>query len=143
DSVVRKLGIKVRPRSSQLIPKIRDRMLTMYKDGFSGAEIAAKFECSLETVASVIELATRKSQIIQRITATLNPTATVKPNENHEPPLETPPQIPLETLVRNFWADKARAIDVLLLPPELRLKITENVEQALAYAWTTIAPRPR
>ena len=47
---------------------------------------------------------------------------------------ETQPQIPLETLVRNFWADKTRAVDVLLLPPDLRLKITESVEQALTYA---------
>jgi len=116
-------------------------MLAMYEEGYSGDEIATKFECSLETVASVIELATRKSQIVQRITSMPKSTTTVKTIENNEPPLETHTQIPLDTLVRNFWAEKSRAVNVLLLPPDLRLKITESVEQALAYAWNMLGKR--
>ena len=60
--ILRKHGVKVRPQGykGQLNPKKREQMLTMYKAGFSGAEIAAKFECCLEIVSSVIELATRK-----------------------------------------------------------------------------------
>jgi hypothetical protein len=54
---------------------------------------------------------------------------------------ESPPQITFETFVWNFWADKARAVDVLLLPPGLRLEITERVEQALAYAWDMLRKR--
>ena len=84
----------------------------------------------------------RRSQITQRIPAIPNSNAVDDPIENTESPApETPPQIPLETLVRNFWADKARAVDVLLLPPDLRLKITESVEEALAYAWNSLGKR--
>jgi len=114
----------------------------MYKAGYSGAEIAAKFECSLETVSSVIEIATRKSQIVQRIASMSISNVVDTPGEDTESPVvETPPTIPLETLVRDFWADKARAIDVLLLPPDIRLKIMESVEQALFYAWNTLRQR--
>ena len=85
---------------------------------------------------------TMQSQIVQRITAMSNPNATDESIATTEPPmLETQPQIPLDTLVRNFWADKTRAVDVLLLPPDLRMKITESVEQALAYAWKTLRKR--
>ena len=142
--ILRNHGVKIRPvgYKGQFSPKKRERMLTMYKEGYSGAEIAAKFNCDLEIVASVIELATRKSQIHQRITAMSNPNATDESIATTEPPmLETQPQIPLDTLVRNFWADKTRAVDVLLLPPDLRMKITESVEQALAYAWKTLRKR--
>ena len=143
NSILRKRGIKIRLQGSkeQLTPKKIERILTMKKAGYSCAEIAAKFECSLETVSSVIELATRKSQFIQRITSTLNSNAADKIIESSEPPLEIPPPIPLETFVRNFWTDKARAVDVLLLPPDIRLKIMESVEQALFYAWTTRGQR--
>jgi len=141
--ILRKHGIKIRPLGfkSQVPPKKREKMLTLYKEGYSGDEIAAKFGCGLETVFSVIELATRKSQIVQRITTMPSSNAADKTIENNEPPLELPPQIPLDTLVRNFWADKARAVDALLLPPDLRLIITESVEQALAYAWKALGQR--
>jgi len=117
-------------------------MLAMYEEGYSGDEIATKFECSLETVASVIELATRKSQIVQRITTMPKTNAvdeTSEDIESHTP--DTQPQIQLDTLVRNFWAEKSRAVEVLLLPPDLRMKITESVEQALTYAWNTLGKR--
>ena len=58
---------------------------------------------------------TMQSQIAPSRSSTPNSYATDKTIENNEPPLELPPQIPLNTLVRNFWADKARAVDVLLL----------------------------
>ena len=138
--ILRKLGIKIRPHGLQglLPPKKRKRMLTMYKEGYSGAEIAAKFECNLETVASMIELATRKSQIVQRIASMSNLNAVDNSTVNIESPVsETPPHIPLETFIRNFWTDQVRAVDVLLLPPDFRLKIMESVKQALVYAWTT------
>ena len=142
--ILQKHGVKIRPLGfkGQVPPKKREKILTMYKEGFSGVEIAAKFECSLETVASVIELATRKSQIVQRISSMSNANAVDDPGEDTESPVvETPPSIPLESLVRDFWADKARAIDVLLLPPDIRLKIMESVEQALFYAWNTLGQR--
>ena len=141
--ILRKHGIKIRPLGvkGQVPPKKRERILTMYQAGYSGAEIAAKFECSLETVASVIELATRKSQIVQRISSISNSNAVDDPGEDTESPIVETPQIPLETLVRNFWANQARAVDVLLLPPDQRLKIMESVEQALVYAWDTLGKR--
>ena len=141
--ILRNHGVKIRPLGykGQFSPKKRERMLIMYKAGYSGAEIAAKFDCDLEIVASVIELATRKSQIVQRISSMSNLNAVDDPGEDTESPVVETPPIPLETLVRNFWADKARAIDVLLLPPYLRLKIMERVEQALAYAWDTLGKR--
>ena len=110
----------------------------MYKAGYSGAEIAAKFECSLETVSSVIEIATRKSQIVQRIASMSISNAVDEPREDSESPVVETPPIPLEALVRNFWTDKTRAVDVLLLPHDLRSKITESVEQALLYVWNTL-----
>jgi len=126
-SILRKHGVKVRPRrfGGQVPPKVRNQMLTLYKECYSGAEIAAKLNCDIAIVASVIEFATRKSQIVQRI-ANMS---------------KSQPPISLETLIRNFWADKARAVDALLLPPDLRLIITESVEQALTYAWNTLGNR--
>ena len=142
--ILQKHGIKVRPKGfgGQRTEKLRDRMLAMYEEGSSGTEIAAKFECSLETVASVIELATRKSQIVQRITTMPNSNAAGKPDDYPQAlASESRPPLSLETLLRNFWSDKARAIDVLLLPPDIRLKIMESVEQALLYAWNTLGKR--
>ena len=96
---------------------------------------------SLETVASMIELATRKSQIVLRIASMSISNAVDDPGEDTELPVFETPQIPLETFVRNFWADKARAVDVLLLPPDQRLKIMESVKHAMAYAWNTLGQR--
>ena len=84
---------------------------------------------------------TMQSQTVPSRSSTPNSYAAGKTIENNKPPLETQPPIHLETLVRNFWADKARAIEVLLLPPDQRLKIMESVEQALFYAWTTLGQR--
>ena len=143
-SVLQRYGVKVRARGfvGQLTLKKRGQMLAMYEAGYSGAEIASKFDCGLAAVTSVIGLTTRKSEIVQRIAPMPNSKAVDDPIENTESPASaTPPQIPFETFVWNFWADKARAVDVLLLPPDLRLKITENVEEALAYAWNSLGKR--
>ena len=155
-SILRKHGLKVRPQGfvAQVTPKIRDQMLALYEAGYSGAEIASKFDRDLATVISVVDLATRKLQIAQRIESMSISNAVDDPIgngvenvienivENTESPApETPPQISFETFVRNFWTDKARAVDVLLLPPDLRLRITENVKQALKYAWDAMGKR--
>jgi len=64
ESVLRKRGVKIRPPGSQglFTMKLRARILTLYKAGFSGTEIAAKFDCDLKMVASVVERATGKSR---------------------------------------------------------------------------------
>jgi DNA-directed RNA polymerase specialized sigma24 family protein len=140
-SVMQKHGVKIRERGfvGQLTPKKRARILTMYEAGCSGAEIAKKFNCGLATVASVIGLATRKSEIVERITSLSPPKTPNKSAQNIESPADVAaPKIPFETLVRNFWTNESRAVDVLLKPPEHRQLITENVAQALAYAYKTL-----
>jgi len=84
---------------------------------------------------------TIQPQTVPSRSSTPNSHAAGKTIESSEPSLETPPSIPLESFVRNFWSDKPRAVDVLLLPPDIRLKITESVEQALLYAWNTLGKR--
>ena len=101
-SVLHKHGVKVRPKGfgGQLTQKIRDQMLVMYEEGYSGAEIAAKYDCDLETVSSVIEIVTRKSQIHQRITALPNPSATDESIATTEAGTSDTQPIPLDSLVR-------------------------------------------
>jgi len=141
--ILRKLGVKIRSQgsASRLPRKKRGQILDAYKEGCSGAEIAARFECSLEAVAAVIELATRKSRVAQRLASLSNSNAVDDSGEDTESPVVETPPISLETLVRNFWTDQAGAVDILLLPPDQRLKITESVEQALLYAWNAFGKR--
>jgi len=141
---LRKHGVKIRPPGLPVLftLKLRDRIMTLYKAGFSGTEIAAKFDCDLETVASVIARATGTSRNVPHHATLPKSNAAAKPDDSPQAPAsESRPPLSLETLLRNFWADKARAIDVLLLPPDIRLKIMESVEQALLYAWNTLGKR--
>jgi transposase-like protein/uncharacterized protein (DUF433 family) len=158
--VLRKRRVTIRPSgyAGQLSPTKRGKMLALYEAGFSGAEIAEKFGCDLAMVASVIGITTEKTQNThstsstpisdedqQRIVKLYEGDTTLEPNTTSKPikdtittTLETPLQISFETLVRDFWSDESRAVDVLMLPPDFRSVITENVEQALAYAWQTL-----
>jgi predicted transcriptional regulator len=77
----------------------------------------------------------RKPEAIQRTETTPHPNTI---DDIKLPDRESPPQIPFDTLVRDFWSDESRAVDVLMLPPGLCSVITENVEQALVYAWQTL-----
>ncbi len=139
--VLRKHGVKIRPRGgvAQLPPKQQERIVAMYESGFSGAEIAEKFDCGLAAVASVIDIALRKSRIVERMT--FLPDSKIPGNFVMETKFATSKptsQISFEALVRNFWSDETRAVDVLLLPPEHRLMIIESVKQALSYASETL-----
>ena len=43
-----------------------------------------------------------------------------------------------DTFVRNFWHEGTRAVDVLLLPPEIGPKVLSYVNEALKYGFETL-----
>jgi transposase-like protein len=100
-SILRKHDVRIRPRGykNPITPTKRGKMLALYESGFSGAEIAEKLNCDLAVVASVVDFATRKSRVIQRAETTPHPNTI---DDTKLPDREAPPQIPFETLVRDF-----------------------------------------
>jgi hypothetical protein len=47
-------------------------------------------------------------------------------------------KIPYDVLVHDYWQEKMRAVDILLLPPEIGSKIVNFVNEALRYAYENL-----
>ena len=50
-------------------------------------------------------------------------------------PKEKEPQVTYEEFVRNYWNGGTKAVDVLLLPPEIGPEVIRYVNEALRYAY--------
>ena len=115
------------------------RLLT--KEKLSAATVAKKLGCSYGTV-----LSWQKKEQEATVTAKPKapPKASVVPTEVTVNPSPKPeqrkllPEVDFDTFVRNFWNEDTRAVDVLLLPPELSPRVINYVNEALKYAFETL-----
>jgi transposase-like protein len=48
------------------------------------------------------------------------------------------PELDFDTFVRNFWNEGTRAVDALLMPPDIGPKVVNYVNEALKYAFETL-----
>jgi len=117
--------------------KDRRRIIGMYANNISGAEIAEEFGCDLRSVSLILNLAEMSA----------DPQPVLVPSNvsgNHEliDPASTPSPIPFDTFVRKYWEQETRAVDMMLLPPEVGSKIANYVNEALLYAYEKLG-RPK
>ena len=48
------------------------------------------------------------------------------------------PELDFDTFMRNFWNEGTRAVDTLLMPPDIGPKVVNYVNEALKYAFETL-----
>jgi transposase-like protein len=113
-------------------PQVRQeaiRLLTEEK--LSAKKVAEQLGCSYNTV-----LSWHKSAFGTPPTG--EPSASAKvlvtPPSNSQPN-KAVPEMDFDTFVRSFWNEGTRAVDVLLLPPEVGPKVINYVNEALKYAF--------
>jgi DNA-binding transcriptional regulator YiaG len=105
------------------------RLLTEEK--LSAKKVAEQLGCSYNTV-----LTWHKNAFGTPPTG--EPSASAKvpviPPSNSQPK-KAVPEIDFDSFVRSFWNEGTRAVDVLLLPPEIGPKVINYVNEALKYAF--------
>ena len=128
---------KIKKTYSQDARQEAIRLLT--KEKLSAAAVAKKLGCSYGTILSW----QKKEQ--EMATTAAKPKATPEaPTEVTVNPSPKPeqrkllPEVDFDTFVRNFWNEGTRAVDVLLLPPELSPRVVNYVNEALKYAFETL-----
>ena len=127
--VLRSQGVTFRPVEplDKFGPRDRRRMIIMHENKHSESQIAEEFGCDNETVATAIRIAVRRSQLQETITETAVMPVSVK-QESPERSLSH------AELLYGFWQADNRAIEMMLLPPNVRSKILEYVNDAVLYA---------
>ena len=105
--------------------KVREEaMRLIFEEKLSMKDAAAKIGCSVNSVQAWKkqynpEPSVRKTAVQPRISQ----------------PQSKSPQIAFDDFVRNYWNGGTRAVDVLLLPPEIGPKVVQYVNEALRYAY--------
>ena len=114
---------------------VRQEAIRLLTEGkLSAAQVAKRLGCSYNTV-----LSWQKKE--QCSTTPVKPKASPKvpitpsPNSKQQ---ELLPEMDFDTFMRNFWNEGTRAVDVLLLPPELSPKVVNYVNEALKFAFETL-----
>ena len=133
---------KTKTKKMTYSPEVRQkamRLLTEQK--LSVYEVAKRLGCSYATVISW-----QKKE--QSSTAPAEPKATPKAPEDAPAASVNPspkpvqqkllPDVDFDTFVRNFWNEGTRAVDVLLLPPEIGPKVLNYINEALKYGFETL-----
>ena len=127
--VLRDKEVTFRPMEplDRFAPRDRQRMVIMHENGHLDTEIAEEFKCDTETVATAIRIAVIRSQ--QEKTAPVT-------KESCGPPEQSPAY---KELMRRFWQEDNRAVDMILLPEDTRTLVLDRVSDALRYALVTLA----
>ena len=143
-------------------PEVRQkaiRLLTEQK--LSTAEVAKKLGCSYQTVvnwqkkeegasAPAKSKATPKASVtapevkasaapaeISPESVVTSPEVSVKPSPKSVQQ-RLLPELDFDTFVRNFWNEGTRAVDALLMPPDIGPKVVNYVNEALKYGFETL-----
>jgi transposase-like protein len=110
--------------------KIRkEAMRLIFEDKLTYKEVAAKIGCSINTIhswrrqykAGKSEAAVPKTRVQSKVSQRKKAVAT--------------PETSFDDFIRNYWNEGTRAVDVLLLPPEIGPKVAQYVNEALRYAY--------
>ena len=108
-------------------PEIREKAVRMFKQGQSQRKIAKKLGCAPETVR-------RWKQLYEESIAARPIVENDTPNEKATIPKKAK-SVEFEEFVRGYWQEGTRAVDVLLLPPEIGPLVLNYVNEALKYAY--------
>jgi transposase-like protein len=116
-SILQKQKIKSRPTGckSRYSSEDRNRMAEMYQGGWTQKAIAQEFGCSPAQISHFLQEHQRK----------VVAPPVKESDKTHEK---------LNSLVRDYWQNGNRAVEMMLLPQEARMKILEHVRNALHYA---------
>ena len=138
DSQGSDMAKKTKAKKITYSPEVRQkamRLLTEKK--LPATEVAKQLGCSYATV-----LSWQKKE--QASTAPADPKASEAApaaSVNHSPKSEQKKLLPepdFDTFVRDYWNEGTRAVDVLLLPPEISPKVLNYVNEALKYGFETL-----
>ena len=108
-------------------PEVREKAIRMFKQGQSQRKIAKKLGCASETVR-------RWKQQYEESIAARPVVENGTPNEKAIVPKKVAP-VDFDNIVRGYWQEGTRAVDVLLLPPEIGPVVLRYVNEALKYAY--------
>jgi transposase-like protein len=106
----------------------KEAMRLIFEEKFTMKEVAERIGCSVNTIQSW-----KKKHKKPRKSAS---------QENAPLPVsrsKTVAHLPYEDFVRNYWNDGTKAVDVLLLPPEIGPEVIRYVNEALQYAYDRLS----
>ena len=119
-------------------PEVRQkamRLLTEQK--LSGYEVAKRLGCSNTTVLNWQKKEQSSTAPADPKVSEAAPAASVNPSPKSDQK-KLLPEMDFDTFVRKYWNEGTRAVDVLLLPPEIGPKVLNYVNEALKYAFETL-----
>ncbi len=123
------------PNRKKIPKEVRNEALRLLnEEKLSVAAVAEKLGCSRVSV-SRWQRKSLDSTATQKPKATLTAVAN-SPMEPQAKP--TSPEIRYDDFMRSFWQEGSRAVDVLLLPPEIGTRVINYVNDALKYAYETL-----
>ena len=131
---------KIKKTYSQDARQEAIRLVT--KEKLSAATVAKQLGCSYGTVLSWQKkeqeaAVVAKPKASPKATPEAPPEVTVNPSPKPEQ-RKLLSEMNFDTFVRNFWNEGTRAVDVLLLPPELSSRVVNYVNESLKYAFETL-----
>lgn len=175
-SVLHRFGVTIRPGGDLIItPEVAQRMLDLYRQGWTQKQIAIEFKSSFNRVHDVLSqfdlefrqgghrkvprdaypgiiesyqngnstrtIAQEWDCTRQTIANILRQTGVLHGNEATSSKFRHAKKesLSLVEMERQFWQEEGRAIDMIMLPPELQRQILDNVADALRYALETLA----
>jgi len=108
-----------------------EAMRLLFEEKLTLKAVAAKIGCS------VASLQTWKKHHIPAETEVSVPKKAVLPKVAQSQPKKAvvTPQITFDDFVRSYWKEGTKAVDVLLLPPEISQMVSRYVNEALRYGW--------
>ena len=130
-------------------PEVHQEAIRLLSEqNLSAAEVAAKLGCSYWSVVNwrKKEERIRGMRIGKRVRKRTRgkergeEDKTPAPLPTSPAPLEKSPRpsTDFDTFVKNFWNKGTRAVDVLLLPPEIGPKVLNYINEALKYGFETL-----
>jgi len=96
------------------------KIVELYRDGGSTREIGKKWGCARQTIADIL----RRAGILR--------------SGDRMPTVQRQEPLTLTEMERRFWQDEDRAVDMIMLPPDLRSRILGHVRDVLRYAFETL-----
>jgi len=114
-------------------------MILLFEEQLTMKDVAAQIGCSINTIQSWkknYKQAETKAEPEVPASKKIVKKA-VKPKTTKPQPTKAvaSPQIAFDDFVRNYWNEGSKAVDVLLLPPEISQMVSRYVNEALRYGY--------
>ena len=128
-------------------PEVRQKALRLLTEKkLSAYEVAKRLGCSNATVlswqkkeqasAAATETKATPKASEEAPAASVNPSPKTEQQKSEQQKLL--PETDFDIFMRNYWNEGTRAVDVLLLPPEIGPKVLNYVNEALKYSFETL-----